>query len=126
MSNFYNGNGNGNGNGNESFLNHIKDYVGENVIVFTESGGASGCGFEGILLSVNCEFLRLATNQGTSPSSPISDTVCGDFDDFDTRITSTNTRGRDRDRDHRDCHRRLGSITDIPIRQIVAFTHNAV
>jgi len=96
--------------GNQRFIAHLCEFIGENVLIFTTSGGASGSGFSGILLSVNCDFVRLLNEQGTSPTCPISD-VC---------MQGTNRNG------HMRSGFRTGSVCDIPIDRIATFTHNAV
>ncbi len=95
---------------NESFIRHICRFIGETVTVFTASGGVSGCGFTGVILAVNCDFIRLVTEQGSAPASPI------DYDNCDN--------GGDYNYDRRHCYN-VGSVTDIPIDKIVAFVHNA-
>lgn len=121
---------NGYGGGlNSPLARHMREFIGESVIVFTEGGGASGCGFEGILLAVNNNFIRIrSVNNGfATPSSPLSETICGSFvdgGDFGrTGFEAQNYSGGGR---HDKCCRNFGAITDIPVNQIVAFTHNAV
>ncbi len=98
---------------NESFKRHICRFIGETVTIYTASGGVSGCGFTGVILEVNCDFVRLVTEQGSAPTSPI-DPSCGDYNDKDKA-----------NYDYRHCYN-VGSVTDIPIDKIVAFVHNAV
>ena len=107
---------------------HMREFIGETVIVFTEGGGASGCGFEGILLNVNNNFIRIRSNNSfnATPSNPLSETVCGSFvegNGFDGAFEVQNYGGKGR---YRRCCHNFGAITDIPVNQIVAFTHNAV
>lgn len=49
------------------FSEHIEKYVGETVTIFTSSGGESGSGFTGIILSSNKEFIRILSKIGPSP-----------------------------------------------------------
>jgi hypothetical protein len=117
-----------NGIGNTSLLRHISRFVGETVTIFTTSGGASGCGFTGIVLSVNPCFVRLVTDQGAAPSNPLAENICGDFEDSSnhgSRGCSDIGGGRERDRDRRST-RMVGSVCDIPVDRIAAFCHNAV
>lgn len=117
---------------NQLFVRHISRFIGEVVTIFTTSGGVSGCGFTGTLLSVNCDFVRIVTEMGFPPASPIAENICGDFDngngcngngngsylgDFD----SMNGKGK-----HRKMDMRPGSVCDIPVDRIAAFCHNAV
>ncbi len=67
--------------GNQSLPRHLYDFIGQTVTIFTTSGGVSGCGFTGVILSVNCNFVRLVTMPGTAPANPLSESICGDFDD---------------------------------------------
>jgi len=114
--------------GNQSFEQLLRNYIGQTVIVFTTSGGASGCGFEGVLMDVNCKFIRLSTHQGTPPANPLSESICSDLNggcgslgrggagggvggDFIGKIPPIFS---------------AGSVCDIPIEKIVAFCHNAV
>lgn len=87
----------------------MRRYIGETVTIFTTSGGASGCGFTGVVLSVSRNFVKLITQVGTAPGCPLGNT-CG----RSRRSTNYNQRFR------------VGSVTDIPIDRISAFVHNAV
>lgn len=122
MSSFSNTNNNGRCC-NIRLARHICKFVGKTVTIFTASGGVSGCGFTGVVLSVNQCFVRLITEQGSAPSVPIAENVCGDLDGkgkgpgFD----GPGFGGRRNDYNHK-----LGSVCDIPIENIVAFCHNAV
>ena len=125
-----NGN-NGSGTQGASFVRHICEFVGETVTIFTTSGGASGCGFTGVVLSVNSCFCRLVTEQGMAPTNPLSENICGDMDGNGLRTgfgPMGNAGGRN-------CNgngngngngRVVGSVVDIPIDRIAAFCHNAV
>lgn len=121
------GNGFGSGNQNASLFRHIREFTGETVTIFTTSGGASGCGFTGVVLSANPCFVRLVTEQGMAPSNPLAENICGDFDNgrecggVGGAGDYTGKRRPDRDR-----NRAVGSVCDIPIDRIAAFCHNAV
>jgi len=136
---FNNGFNNGfnSGNNNATFARHLCKFIGETVIIFTTSGGLSGCGFTGVILSVNCDFVRLDSREGSAPSCPLVGSVCGDFDngnngnhdcnnnnyDYNNNCYENNDWDRDKDRDRR---REVGAVCDIPIESIAAFCHNAV
>lgn len=128
--NGYNGyNGNNTRSGSNSFVRHISEFIGETVTIFTTSGGASGCGFTGIVLAVNPCFVRLVTEIGSAPTNPLAENICGDFDNDDRGgpvgmmgVDRGQDRGRDRGRNRRE----VGSVVDIPIDRIAAFVHNAV
>jgi hypothetical protein len=129
---YNNYNNNNYGNLGESFLRHLTEFIGETVIIFTTSGGVSGCGFTGVLTAVNCDYVRLVTQQSTSPTCPINNSpCCGELG---------NTLGNNfnNNNDYDECNanggynRRpypiytVGSVCDIPIDKIAAFCHNAV
>jgi hypothetical protein len=103
-------------NNNESFINHICRYIGQTVIVFTTSGGVSGSGFTGVLLSVNCNTVRIDSRQGVAPACPLGDSFGGD--------TFNNDCGHHNN--HHNGIRSVGSVCDIPLDSIVAFCHNAI
>ena len=118
----YNGNGcNGNGynGGDEWFVKHIRKYIGENVLVFTTSGGASGSGFDGVLMEVNGEFIRLINRQSSPPTCPISE-VCNQPPEYCGPVNDLQSSGGIYHKHS------VGAITDIPIDRIAAFCHNAV
>ena len=94
-------------------LREICRHEGETVTIFTESGGASGCGFTGVLLSVNPCFVRLLTREGSAPASPLIGPDCRNDYIADGRY------------DYKPQFR-LGSVCDIPINKIVSFCHNAI
>jgi hypothetical protein len=87
-------------------------FIGETVIIFTTSGGASGCGFSGVLLRVNPCFVTLVNRLGTPPTNPLSEEICGE-------------RRNGREREDMMIHT-VGSVCEIPVDKIVAFCHNAV
>jgi hypothetical protein len=111
--------------GNQSFIAHLCQFIGQTVTIFTTSGGASGCGFTGVILSVNCNFVRLTTQQGTSPSNPLSESICGNNSGFEG-LTGGMNEGTCNGRGNHRQHQNLGSVCDIPIDRIAAFCHNAV
>lgn len=118
-------------NNNQALARHIAEFIGETVIIFTTSGGASGAGFTGVILAVNCDFVRLVTSQGTAPTTPLNPF---EDDDDDNGLENNDLYGnngdynrncrRDRDDDRRCCPN-VGAVADIPIDKIVAFVHNA-
>jgi hypothetical protein len=109
--------------GNRSFglVDHIREFLGETVTIFTTSGGASGCGFTGVIIMVNPCFVRLVTDQGMPPANPLAENICGDFDNGPGRGPGSFCKGG-----HDDHFRTVGSVCDIPVDRIVAFCHNAV
>ncbi len=117
-------------NGGQNLARHMCKFIGETVTIFTTSGGASGCGFTGFLLSVNCNFVRLMTQQGTPPANPLSEEICGDFEGGCGGLGGMNpgkmggAGGGMNGGKHRNFA--VGSVCDIPIDSIAAFCHNAV
>ena len=95
-----------------SLVGQLSRYIGATVTVFTTSGGASGNGFTGVLLSVNAAFIRLVTDFGAAPMNPLGD-------DLDNPL-GVGLRNRS------DSCRPVGSVVDIPIDRIAAFCHNAL
>ena len=54
----------------------LQDSIGETVTIFTTSGGQSGSGFTGVVLSVNPCFVRLITHIGPAPGCALG-SCCG-------------------------------------------------
>lgn len=98
-------------------LDELYRFIGETVTIFTTSGGASGCGFTGVLLRVNPCFVTLVNRIGTPPANPLSEVICGEH------RFSREIRSRDMYEDHIFA---VGSVCDIPLDKIAAFCHNAV
>ncbi|MDF2588994.1 MAG: hypothetical protein K0S41_2835 [Anaerocolumna sp.] len=112
MSYYNNGSGYG---GNQSLREHMRRFIGQTVLVFTTSGGQSGMGFSGVLLAVNCDFIRILDAQGTAPTCPISD-VCRHDGYNGVGAMGMGMRPGFR----------TGSVCDIPIDRIASFCHNAI
>jgi len=53
-------------------------YIGQTITIFTQSGGLSGSGFTGVLISVDCNCIRLLTGIGLPPACPIGSACCGE------------------------------------------------
>ncbi len=92
-------------------LEELCRYIGQTVTIFTTSGGASGCGFTGVLLRVNPAFVTLVDRFGTPPANPLAENICGD---------------RREQRNHEECMFMVGSVCDIPTNKIASFCHNAI
>jgi hypothetical protein len=135
-----------------NFAQLLSKYIGETVTIFTKSGGESGSGFTGVILSVNPCFVRLITRIGPPPGCALGN-ACTGFNVGDFRRRCDNKYD---DRygcgydgyggggyDGFDGRRgpvgavsaggwdgvpvwTVGSVTDIPIDSIVSFVHNAV
>ncbi|NLP14846.1 MAG: hypothetical protein GX383_10335 [Clostridium sp.] len=136
-----------------SFKSLLSKYIGETVTIFTKSGGQSGAGFTGVILSVNDCFVRLITRIGPPPACSLGN-ACTDFnvgygyDKGNPKVAGYFNYG------HSCGYKKeydaypyatadkvgayntggwnnypvytVGSVTDIPISAIVSFVHNAV
>ncbi|QGU96906.1 hypothetical protein GOM49_17210 [Clostridium bovifaecis] len=102
---------------------HLSRYIGETVTIFVTSGGKSGLGFTGVILSVNSYYVRLITRIGPPSACPLGNSCVG---------VNENTSMQEAELDHSEnnnwavVNNTLGSITDIPVDKIAAFTHNTV
>lgn len=106
---------------NSSLLSHMTRFIGQTVTIFTTSGGASGCGFTGTLMSVNPCFVRLSTQQGTPPANPLSQTICPRNGEEFGPAGRPNMPGMTNP-----CYFTVGSVCDIPVDKIASFCHNAI
>ncbi len=94
---------------------HLQEFIGETVTIFTTSGGQSGCGFTGVILFINPCFVRLITNIGPAPGCALGNGCNRNFN-----------FGRGGSNNNCGAIGSVGSVTDIPIDRISAFVHNAV
>ena len=110
-------------------------FIGRTVTIFTTSGGLSGAGFSGVLLSVDCNVVRLLVDEGAAPACPIGSccTGPGAFNGFggfngfgfggfngfngfgNTGSFTCGCEGNP-----------LGAVCVIPTCAIACFTHNAI
>jgi hypothetical protein len=116
----------------------LSKYIGETVTIFTASGGQSGSGFTGVILSVNNCFVRLLTRIGPPPGCALGNSCTG-FNPFygygggygygygygpiqpaseTGAVTAGGWNGYP--------VYTVGSVADIPLDSIVSFVHNAV
>lgn len=115
----------------DSLVRHLYNFIGDTVTIFTTSGGASGGGFTGTLLSVNSNFVRLLTKMGDPPPSPLSGSFrncpenapLADFGNFGVPGGSDNIL---MNKHKNSQNNEVGSICDIPVDRIAAFCHKAV
>lgn len=87
----------------EKLLNEVERHIGETVIIFTKSGGISGSGITGVLISTGVDFIRILVCISKVPPYNLS---CNSF--------------------HNNLYKALGAITIIPLNSIVAFTYNII
>lgn len=104
---------------NNSAVESLRLNTGRVVTIFTQSGGLSGSGFTGLLVSANRDFIKLISNLPAAPRFPFRverrKGCCGrDRDDF---------VGNDFDR--RGCNM-FGTAVVIPVNKIVSFVFNEI
>ena len=105
----------------DAWINNIVEtmfcYIGQTVTIFTTSGGLSGSGFTGVLLSVDCNVVRLLCDVGAAPACPIgSDCTCGPVGGGCGNNWGGCGPGSSP----------MGAICVIPTCAIACFTHNAI
>lgn len=54
---------------NKCIVEGLARYVGRTVTLYTTSGGCSGDGFTGVLVSVDCDCVRLISSIGAPPDN---------------------------------------------------------
>lgn len=100
-----------------SLLETLCDNIGRTVTIFTTSGGLSGSGFTGVLLSADRDVVRLLCCIGEPPSCPVGSACTNGFGPW----------GSDRCReDGGFIGNPLGGVAVIPLRAIACFTHHAI
>jgi hypothetical protein len=127
-----------------NFASLLSKYIGETVTIFTSSGGQSGSGFTGVVLSVNPVFVRLITRIGPPPGCSLGNSCTGFNIGYGgwgnygggcghggyggyggygpaSEVGAITAGGWDGYPVYT-----VGSVTDIPIASIVSFVHNAV
>ncbi|MBU5269325.1 hypothetical protein [Clostridium cochlearium] len=105
-------------NGEDNFIDHMEEYIGKVVTIFTTSGGDSGAGFTGVLLEVNEDYIRILTRMGPAPSCALGNCCSGIQDNVEPGQTvpgGPSCGGTS-----------IGSIADIPIDRIASFAHNTI
>jgi hypothetical protein len=112
--------GNDNDNDN-SAVESLRLNTGRVVTIFTQSGGLSGSGFTGLLVSANRDFIKLISNLPSAPRFPFRNvrnrSCCGrDRDDF---------VGSDFDFNRHGCNV-FGTVVVIPVNKIVSFVFNEI
>jgi len=97
-------------------LESLCNNIGKTVTIFTTSGGLSGSGFTGVLLSADREVVRLLCDVGAPPACPVGSSCTNGFTPFGIN----NGGGFDF------FGNPLGAVAVIPICAIACFTHNAI
>ncbi|MCX8132002.1 MAG: hypothetical protein N3I35_18130 [Clostridia bacterium] len=132
------------GFGGGSFAALLSNHIGETVTIFTSSGGQSGSGFTGVVLSVNECFVRLITRIGPPPGCSLGNACTGFNVGYGYGYGGAGTGGSNVGYGPGPVLPAgingavtaggwngypvytVGSVTDIPIASIVSFVHNAV
>jgi hypothetical protein len=89
----------------DNFQKALEDHVGETVTIYTVSGGRSGSGFTGVILYVNCSYVRILIKMGNYPYNTVN-----------TRNPKNNKKVK----------AAIGASADIPLDKIACFVHNTV
>ncbi len=128
-----------------NFESLLCNYIGETVTIFTKSGGQSGSGFTGVILSVNDCFVRLITRIGPAPGCALGN-ACNGMGNFGTGSCGGDNgffggnygcgngyggyggggKGKSAGGFDGIPVYSVGSVTDIPLDSIASFVHNAV
>ena len=95
----------------ESMLRHI----GQTVTIFTTSGGLSGSGFSGVLISVDANCIRLLADIGAPPACPIGSACTDEFGPMGAENDGGFFWGNP-----------LGAVVVIPLHSVAAFVHHAI
>jgi hypothetical protein len=118
-----------NENNNASLIRELSLFIGETVTIFTTSGGISGRGFTGVLISITSDpVVRLLSQFGPAPACALGSCCdkkrgrhcCEDDDDEGDNNNDVFDRF--------DCNRvrNVGAVVDIPVDKIAAFVHNTL
>ena len=108
----------------EPFSHYLENYLGQTVTIFTTSGGQSGSGFTGVLMSIECNFLRLLSQIGPAPGCALGN-CCSNSSRLE--IQSYDCSSNQEENASSNCKASsIGSVVVIPLSSIAAFVHNAV
>jgi hypothetical protein len=103
--------------------NHLADslpgYAGQTVTIFTGGGGHAGSGFTGVLMDVRNGWVKLITSVGAPYRRQCADD--GLMGMIGSLLFGWRNRGGVAENGAW-----LGTITEIPIKRIVGFTHYTV
>ena len=89
--------------------------IGRTVTIFTRSGGISGSGFTGVLLSADRDCIRLLCDVGAPPACPVGSSCTNLFGPMGEVGNDFGFVGNP-----------LGAVAIIPLHAVVCFTHNAI
>ena len=97
-------------------LESLCNNIGKTVTIFTTSGGVSGSGFTGVLLSADREVVRLLCDVGAPPACPVGSSCTSSFSPFGVNNGGWDCFGGNP----------MGAVTVIPLHAVACFTHNAI
>jgi len=106
----------------ETMLRHI----GQTVTIYTTSGGMSGGGFTGILVSADINCVRLICDVGMAPACAIGSSCIGPGSPMGYGAFGFGNSGVGAFNNGFFGGNPFGSIAVIPTRAIACFTHNAI
>ena len=104
-------------------LESLRRHIGRTVTIFTASGGLSGSGFTGVLAGVFDGTVRLITDIGAPPSCPVGSCCTNTYGG--SGGGSGGYGGSGCGCCYTGCNW-LGAVAEIPICNIVSFTHNSI
>lgn len=117
-------------NVNDGLIADLSKWAGTTVTIYTTSGGASGCGFTGVLILCDPCFVRLITCLGPAPCCSLGSTCntccCPTYDNCAPMGKRWGGGRGGYGGGHNQAICNVGAVVDIPIDRIVAFVHNAV
>lgn len=109
-----------------SLTENMFRYIGQTVTIFTTSGGLSGSGFTGVLVSVDCNVVRLLADVGAAPACPVGSACTGPMGFGQGSCGYGGFGGYGGGFYGFGGGNPLGAIVVIPTCAVAAFTHNAI
>jgi hypothetical protein len=116
-----------------SIISQLARWSGTTVTIYTTSGGASGCGFTGVLIMCDPCFVRLITCLGPAPCCSLGSTCntccCPTFNNCAPnggRFGGNSRFGGGFGGGMNNAVCNVGAVVDIPVDRIAAFVHNAI
>lgn len=95
------------------FSEHINEYIGQTVTVYTTNGGIAGCGITGVLIECTRSHIRLVTHVGPPPEKP-KRKACRNCPYYKSCLNEVERLSG------------VGSIAEIPLHSLVVFVHNSL
>lgn len=114
----------------DCLFDSLSCYLGRTVTIFTTSGGLSGSGFTGVLVSVCKTHVKIITSIGAAPACPVGSACTGCLPSYGYGCGYGGYGGGCGYGGGYGyggcCGNWLGSVTEIPLCTIASFTHNAI